>query len=263
MKKLNLIVVFLLITISCKADIIYVDDDAAGSNNGSTWTNAYKYLQDALADANSIGVPTEIRVAQGIYRPDQGIAVIPADRTATFRLLNNVTIKGGYAGLGQANPDARDVQMYKTVLTGDLEGNDVEIIDPCELLSEPTRSENSYHVVTAYQNDNGAVLSGCIITAGNANNFPEAYHGGGILNIGQYIQGQGPVFDGPTLKQCTITRNSAAGEGGGMHNASTRRTQMIDCAFVENMALWGGGGMKNNVSHPTITDCLFNHNFSG
>jgi hypothetical protein len=32
--------------------VIYVDDDAAGANNGMSWVNAYVYLQDALADAN-------------------------------------------------------------------------------------------------------------------------------------------------------------------------------------------------------------------
>ena len=51
--------------------IIYVDADANGLNDGTSWVNAYKYLQDALADANSSTKPVEIRVAQGIYRPDR------------------------------------------------------------------------------------------------------------------------------------------------------------------------------------------------
>jgi hypothetical protein len=35
------------------AKVIYVDANAPGpTHNGSTWANAYKFLQDALADAD-------------------------------------------------------------------------------------------------------------------------------------------------------------------------------------------------------------------
>jgi len=51
--------------------VIYVDADAAGPNDGTSWENAYNYLQDALADASSAEKPVEIRVAQGVYRPDR------------------------------------------------------------------------------------------------------------------------------------------------------------------------------------------------
>ena len=55
------------------AEIIYVDDDdAAGANNGSSWADAFVYLQDALAVAQP---GDEIRVAQGLYRPDQSARV--------------------------------------------------------------------------------------------------------------------------------------------------------------------------------------------
>ncbi|MHC4285818.1 MAG: PEP-CTERM sorting domain-containing protein [Planctomycetota bacterium] len=66
--------------------IIYVDDNAAGANDGSTWTDAFNYLQDALTAAWS---GDEIRVAQGIYKPDQGAVVTTGDREATFQLINS------------------------------------------------------------------------------------------------------------------------------------------------------------------------------
>ena len=33
--------------------VIYVDANAPGANNGSSWENAYVFLQDALADAET------------------------------------------------------------------------------------------------------------------------------------------------------------------------------------------------------------------
>ncbi len=72
LRALILIAVFsVAITGPTLGKVIYVDDDAAGANNGSSWANAYNYLKDTLADANSAEKPIEIRVAQGIYKPDQ------------------------------------------------------------------------------------------------------------------------------------------------------------------------------------------------
>ena len=109
------------------AKIIYVDANATGANNGKSWPDVYIYIQDALADANSSPKPVEIRVAQGIYKPDRGIGITLGDRYATFQLKTGVAIKGGYAGLNHLDPNARDIVKYKTTLSGDLLGNDVEV----------------------------------------------------------------------------------------------------------------------------------------
>jgi len=50
--------------------IIYVDGRSAGANDGASWADAYNFLQDALADANSSEKPVEIRVAQGHFKED-------------------------------------------------------------------------------------------------------------------------------------------------------------------------------------------------
>ena len=41
------------IPITAAGRTIYVDDDATGSNDGSSWTDAYNHLQDALAEARA------------------------------------------------------------------------------------------------------------------------------------------------------------------------------------------------------------------
>jgi len=104
--------------------VIYVDDDATGVNDGSGWANAYVYLQDALADANDAQKPVEIRVAQGTYTPDCGNGYVRGDKQAKFLLKSDITIKGGFAGVGANDPNAWDHQVYETVLSGDLSGND-------------------------------------------------------------------------------------------------------------------------------------------
>jgi hypothetical protein len=93
--------------------IIYVDADATGANDGSSWANAYRYLQDALADADSRAKPVEIRVACGVYTPDRNAAHPngSGDSRATFQLINGVTLKGGYAGFGMPEPNARDIDL--------------------------------------------------------------------------------------------------------------------------------------------------------
>jgi hypothetical protein len=64
-----------------------------------------------------------------------------------------------FAGFGHINPAARNVEQYETILSGDLSSNDIDAIDPCDLLGEPTRSDNGYHVVSSSGKDSTAVLS--------------------------------------------------------------------------------------------------------
>jgi hypothetical protein len=144
------------------AKTIYVDTDAAGANDGSRWANAYNYLQDALADANSSSKPVEVRVAQGLYRPDRSAAQPEGtgDREAAFGLMSGVALKGGYAGAGEADPNARDIGLCETILSADLYGNDGPDF--------ANYSDNSYHVITAAPNIAEPVLDGFTITSGNA-----------------------------------------------------------------------------------------------
>jgi len=151
MKKLLLNVIFIsgfLICItasSASGEIIYVDEDANGLNDGSSWPNAYNYLQDSLINAQ---YGDYIWIAEGTYKPDRGSGQTPGNREATFQIGNGVCLYGGYAGHGEPDPNLRDVDLYQTILSGDLAGNDCPDTLPKDLLEAPNRSENSYHVVT-------------------------------------------------------------------------------------------------------------------
>ena len=107
------------------ARVVYVDANATGSPpNGTDWCHAYRELHEALAAAFGGDV---IRVADGTYTPDPTGLADPRD--ATFQLLAAVTIEGGYAGCGAPNPDARDIDRYETVLSGDLNGDDEDAVE--------------------------------------------------------------------------------------------------------------------------------------
>jgi len=228
--------------------IIYVDDDAVGLNDGSSWQNAYNHLQDALADAEVAEKPVEIRIAQGIYKPDQGMHRTPSDREATFQLINSVTLRGGYAGFGETDPNAHDIEAYETILSGDLDGNDTDEIDLLRLSSESTRAENSFHVVTGSGTDDSAILDGFTITAGNARYPSPDSRGGGMYNNS----------GNPTVTNCTFRTNAASLDGGGIYNYNSN-SNLTNCIFIRNWSI-GGAGIYNLNSSPTLIDCTYTEN---
>lgn len=238
--------------------VMYVDDDAIGANNGTSWENAYNYLQDALAVAGSTSEHIEIWVAQGIYIPDRNSAMSNGngDRQASFQLIDGVSLQGGYAGWNEPDPNARDIIIYETILSGDLNENDVDVNNP-EDLNEPNRAENSYHAVTSSYTNSTAVLDGFTIKGGNANGTGPDGHGGGIYNKG----------GSPTLVDCTLVGNLSRNRGGGAYNEEGNPT-LTNCTFTSNSSYDGlqyradGGGMYNLHGNPTLADCIFNGNLA-
>ena len=217
---------------------IYVDTDATGTNDGSSWTNAYNYLQDALYAAPS---GYEIWVAQGTYRPDEDTNNPDGNdsRTATFQLKNGVALYGGFPS-GGGNWSSRDPNAHQTILSGDI-----SVVD--------ANYDNSYNVVTSTGNDSTAILDGFTVTKGNAN-YVDAYpydRGAGMLNLSS----------SPTVNNCIFSDNSANVGGGGMLNKNSSSPTINNCTFTGNTTHYGyGGGMWNEVSNPTLTNCAFNDN---
>jgi len=249
-RSLLVSVCLLILTSTALGKVIYVDADATGANDGSTWADAYRFLQDALANARSETKPVEIWVAQGVYTPDSNAAEPngTGDREATFQLMDNVAMYGGFPP-GGGSWGERDPNLYESTLSGDLDGNDVAVSDPCDLVDHPNRGENSYHVVTADGTSKTAILDGFTITAGNANGSGSHKTGAGMLN----------TVGNPTVHNCTFTSNSAVANGGGIYNSSKGNPALSDCLFMENSAN-NGGGMYNWEASSTLLECIFSGN---
>src|SRR3990172_12763391 len=233
--------------------VVYVDGRASGADKWTCWADAYMFLQDGLADANESEKRVEVWVAQGIYRPDRSAAEPngAGDREATFSLINGVALQGGYAGFGEADPNARDIELYETVLSGDLDENDIDVNDPVDLLDEPTRAENSYHVVIVSGTDEtGVLVDGFTVTGGNANGAYPHNRGGGMYNIDS----------SPTVFNCTFTRNSAREYGGGMYSYWDSGLTLTNCNFSQNWAACGGG-LCASRSSAMLANCSFSGNW--
>ena len=225
--------------------IIYVDDDATGANDGSSWENAYRHLQDALA---AVEAGDEVRIAQGAYTPDRGSDVDRGDRHASFVLISDVAYKGGFAGLGAVDPNVRDVNEYPTFLTGDLRNNDADISDPSLLLMDDTRKDNSLCVVYAEYLSYNTIMEGFIITRGNH----EAGSGAGMYIYSKWGQ--------PTITDCVFEHNAASKEGGALYSHCYPTIQ--ECHFVNNRSSSSGGGLYI-LDQITLMNCQFYQNSAG
>lgn len=134
---------------------VYVNINATGSNDGTSWANAYTSLTTGLAAATAT---RDVWVAAGTYTPHA------SDRKNSFTLADGVSVYGGFDGT-ETIISERDPKSNVTILSGDLSANDNNTITE----SEATRQDNSYHVVTIRGNAQNVVLDGFTISGGNAN----------------------------------------------------------------------------------------------
>ncbi len=251
---------FMLIVAGESKPVIYVDISARGAEDGSSWANAFHSLQDALGAAVE---GSEIRVAGGVYRPDRGVRVKRGDRWASFELRTGVAILGGHAGAGGPNPDARDIAAWRTILSGDLNGDDLPIADPCELWIEASRFDNSRHVVTAIDADRTTILDGVQIVGGWASGlFDATAEPGDSQGAGLYLSG-----GGPRVRRCTISENWAAEEGGAVY-ATDSNAELFECTLTRNAAgnphdsLATGGAICVASGSLALVSCTLHGNLS-
>jgi hypothetical protein len=264
-------------------NILYVDANAtSGGNDGKSWEDAYVDLQSAL-DAALLegGENLQIWVADGTYRPSR--PTDPDDaRTATFGFVDGIAMYGGFQGAdsteypgGETLVEQRDADPYTngTVLSGDLSADDVDLQKPQSLLSEPTRSENSYLVVSAPELTGRVVIDGFVIEGGQG----EDLSGGGMYAVGgemhlahcivranaNRLDGGGLIYHGGSLelRSCAFIGNFAGDKGGRVYGSES--TALAEgCTFVGNVGKRGGGLSIHGGGTSFVTHCRFTSNLA-
>lgn len=265
-------------SVRTEAAVIRVDFEQTQSGaqlNGSTWPLAFKTLREAIELANQTpGDSDEIRVANGTYRPPDGVVPPPSDpRGYSFHIIDRMTIVGGYKGLsaivsGVGSPDDRDPIGNPTVLSGDLASNDLPGFANLPGSGTSSYADNSYHVVfVQLPADEGlprASFDGDIIRGGSATNET----GGTGLGGGVFVSGGDTHVDiGASFVDCVITGNQAGTAGGGAvairSGLRLRRCEASDNRVIGVFAggdlAPGGGGVF--ASGPLeLASCLFSAN---
>ncbi len=232
-------------TVCPAGNILYVNANATGANDGSSWTNAFTKLQDALALTNSCTSISQIWVAKGTYFPDEGGGFVDNNITAAFTMKNNLGIYGGFSGNGtETLLSQRDWMANPTILSGDINKN-----------NNPDNAVDSRHVIfnnftSGAPLSSSAVLDGFTISGG----YGSGYSGGGMYN----------KYASPTISHCNFSNNRVlVSNGGGMYNEDCSPT-ISYCTFSNNEATGGGygGGMHNRNASPNISHCTFSNNLS-
>jgi hypothetical protein len=245
------------------ANILYVNNNATGNNDGSSWADAYTNLQDAIDLADACTNVNQIWVAAGTYYPtkDPFDNASPADpRDKTFYLKDGVKLYGGFDGTETAISQ-RDFVANETILSGDFDDDDV-VTGSGSTLSFNNNGENAYHVVLSVSDSPTTVLDGFTITGGNANVNSaitvetlaiSRRFGGGMFNRDS----------SPSISNTSFSGNSADNSGGGMYNLDSSSPSISNTSFSGNSADNSGGGMRNDSSSPSILNTSFSGNSAG
>jgi len=250
---------------------IYVDADATGAGDGTSWTDAYTDLQAAIDNATG---SDELWIAAGVYTP--------AREDTSFTItgaIDGVELYGGFAGTETARTQ-RDPEQHRTILSGDLNRDD---LDPngdgiIENEADLQGGENAHHVLILDGGDwigpdvdanitSATIIDGVVVTAGQADkpSSSTGEDGGGLYCDGV---GSGNACS-PTLRQIIFAGNVALDNGGAIYNGGfnggTASPTITDAVFTGNQTQGRGGAIRNagfsvGTASPHITHSTFTNN---
>ena len=225
---------------------VYIDANATGTGDGSSWADAYTSLSDVL---DVLGTSTtELWITSGTYKPG-------TDREDSFVFnRDNLEVYGGFNG-SETSLNQRDVISNPTILSGDLNGDDNGV---GAISSGFNRVDNSRKIVIV--NGNNIIFDG--ITVSDAHDERTA----GATSEGVAILKNGAVTNF-TMKNCIIKDNYAFTSGAVSTRFDAGGSLTIEnCKFDNNNAKYGSGLYalvgNNTTTTVAISNSLFTNNLS-
>ena len=262
--------------------VIYVTENGSGNSSGDSWDNAMPgiQLQDAIDAIESSG--GEVWVAEGTYIPQKtsSSSLYRCTHDKSFELKNGVALYGGFAPEKSViDKISRNPQMYETILSGDINGDDVDYFDQYE--PTETRTDNVTHVVVAAYLDDSSILDGFVITGGKAYDGESSlstcyYNRGGGLFIKSQVEYSSVSEEskyGPIIRNCNF-RNNMASYGGGLflwtgeEHVAEQYFVVENNVFENNYALIGGAVYAQSyyseeyITQPYFKNNVFRNNYS-
>ncbi|WP_299013462.1 LamG-like jellyroll fold domain-containing protein [uncultured Polaribacter sp.] len=225
------------ITILPPRDQYFVDVNATGANNGSSWADAYTSLEEAVDRKTG----KEFWVAAGTY--------VPSARNKSFRIGNENKLYGGFSGT-ETNLSERNVKTNVTILSGDINNNDTGLD-----FSGNNRGDNAFNIIKIIADD--TVLDGFTIQDGHANGSTGDQKGGAGIFINSGTKNT-------TIKNCIFKNNVCL--GGGLIRALDVKgdLNLENVEALNNLAKFGAvlytRGQNGEVLNVNITNSLFNDN---
>lgn len=230
----------------------YVDIDAIGAEDGTSWADAFRHPQDGVDAAWAAG-GGEVWVAEGTY-VRKG-----SSYTSVLTMLEGVAVYGGFAGT-EASLLERDSEVHVTTLDGDEDWD---------------QQGDVSHVVLGASN---ATLDGLTITHGNADGSISSYGGGFRAQDVNNLVVSNCIFDRNyadhtagamdlvqstvDIEDCVFSNNSTPHSAGAVR-CYMSTVNITGCQFIGNEARGGGSGgaISIFIGTVTITDCVFEANF--
>lgn len=237
------------INISEKYNGFFVDQNVVGGReDGSSWANAYRRIEQALDKARAGDC---VWVARGRYTPPKG---------KSYEMkYDSVEVYGGF-GAWESYLHERVFASNQTILQCSNGGSSVIVIEGSKgmrwdgFIVEQGNATQGGGIL----NRNGQVtIANCIIRNNRAEQGGGIYNGNGgnavIFNTeisgNTATEGAGMynLSADPRLTNVTISGNLASGEGGGLYNDGSNPD-------VRNTIIWGNrAGKHPNVSNTSST----------